>query len=169
MSVLSRILQRILLRLVRTGIRRRRLVLLGAVGASALLAANALSLSPFRGLSLGPSDGRSRGEGEPYFTTIYLKGLESYDARMIWDSYSERAMREAQRRGLSVDDTQRQLDRARQVGSRIEQVNYVGGYPVANGSLHFYVVFRSEPARRGAVPIPYVFTLDANGKVDNVE
>ena len=35
--------------------------------------------------------------------------------------------------------------------------------------MQFYLVFRSDPGRRDAVPVPYVFTLDSVGKIDSVE
>lgn len=167
-------MRRMVLRVLRLGLRRRRLVLLGTLGIIALLLADTLNLAPVPRLGLpsfggGAADGRPRADSEPTATAMYLKGQEAYDAHLVWDAYSERAIREAQRRGLTVDDTQRQLDRARQAGNRIEQVNYVGGYPIPNGSMHFYVILRSDGARREATPIPYVFTLDASGKIDYVE
>lgn len=170
MSVIGRILRRVLLRVLRLGLRRRRLVFLGAVVVSVLIVAGAIGVGPRVGLSLpAPGDARPRAEGEPSSTASYLRGQENYDARMVWDAYSERVTRELQQRGLGLDETQRQLDRARQAGTRIAQINYVGGYPIPNGSMHFYVVFRSDPNRREAVPVPYVFTLDATGKIDSVE
>lgn len=174
MSILLRVVRRLVLRVLRLGIRRRRGLLTGALAVSTLLVASALNLVPLPRLGPpsgggGSADGRPHAEGEPTATAMYLKGQESYNAQLVWDAYSERAIREAQRRGLSVDDTQRQLDRARQAGTRIEQINYVGGYPISNGSMHFYIVFRSDTNRREATPVPYVFTLDTSGKIDYVE
>ncbi|MSQ23663.1 MAG: hypothetical protein EXR58_03795 [Chloroflexi bacterium] len=170
MSVISRILRRVLLRLVRLSIRRRRVLLVGTLAVVGLVIAGTFGLGSRFGLALpNPGDLRPRADGEPSATAQYLKGQEVYDAHMVWDSYSERVLREAQQRGLSLDDTQRQLDRARQVGTKIEQIDYIGGYPIPNGSMHFYVVFRSDPSRREAVPVPYVFTLDGSGKIDAVE
>src|SRR6266545_1121415 len=112
MEVIGRILRRLALRLVRLGFRRRRVVFLGAVGISVLLVASAVGLGSRLGFSLptGPADFGSR-EGEPSATARYLKGQEIYDAKMVWDSYSDRVLKEASQRGLSLDDTQRQLDR----------------------------------------------------------
>lgn len=168
--MIGRILRRIALRIVRLGIRRRRLIFLGAAALSALIVASVLGVGARFGLTVPTvSDIGQRAEGEPSATARYLKGQELYDAKMVWDSYSERVLREAQLRGLSLDETQKQLDRARQVGTKIEQVTYIGGYPISNGSMQFYLVFRSDAGRREAVPVPYVFTLDAAGKIDFVE
>ena len=62
---------------------------------------------------------------------MYFKGQESYDAKLVWDSYSDRLIKEAQRRGITVDDTQHQFDRAKQVGNSIRQADYIGGYPIS--------------------------------------
>lgn len=171
MSVLGRIVRRLLVRAIRFNLRRRRTMFIGAVTLSGIIVAGAFNFAPLRGLDLPGFIGQSRPrpDGEPAATAMYFKGQEVYDAKLVWDSYSERALREAQRRGLTVDDTQRQLDRAKEFGTRIQQTDYIGGYPISNGSMHFYVVFRSDPNRREAVPVPYVFTLDAGGKIDYIE
>ncbi len=173
MSVIGRVFGRLILRLVRLVMRRRRTIAVGSVALATLLVLSALGLFTGTGLSLpsvgGSSTSHSRADSEPEATALYLRGQELYDAKMVWDAYSERVLREGQQRGLSLDDTQRQLDRARQTGTKIEKVDYIGGYPISNGSMHFYVVFRSDPSRREPVPVPYVFTLDANGKIDSVE
>jgi hypothetical protein len=168
--VIGRVLRRAALRLVRLGLRRRRIIFLGVTALIALSVAGLFGAGSRIGLTLPstPSFGQ-RAEGEPEYTARYLKGQEIYDAKMVWDSYSDRVLREAQLRGLSLEDTQKQLDRARQTGTKIEQVSYIGGYPISNGSMQFYLVFRSDPGRREAVPVPYVFTLDSSGKIDSVE
>src|SRR5688572_11866151 len=131
--MIGRVLRRVALRLFRLGIRRRRFIF----GSSALLAilviAGMFGAGSRLGLNLpsAPSIGQ-RADGEPEHTARYLKGQEIYDAKMVWESYSDRVLREAQLRGLSLDDTQKQLDRARQTGTRIEQVSYIGGYPISN-------------------------------------
>ena len=170
MRVIGRVFRRLLLRFVRLGIRRRRVLFVGTVGVAVLVILGVLGLGSRLGLSFpNPGDLRARAEGEPPATAQYLKGQEVYDAHLVWDAYSARVISEAQQRGLSLDDTQRQLDRARQVGTKIEQIDYIGGYPIPNGSMHFYIVFRSDPSRREAVQVPYVFTLDGAGKIDAVE
>lgn len=169
-AMIGRVLRRLALRLVRLGIRRRRLIFLGFAALTTLIVAGVFGAGSRIGLSFPatPSIGQ-RADGEPEYTARYLKGQELYDAKMVWDSYSDRVLSEAQLRGLSLDDTQKQLDRARQAGNKIEQVSYIGGYPIPNGSMQFYLVFRSDLGRREAVPVPYVFTLDAAGKIDSVE
>lgn len=172
MSVIRRILRRLVLRLARAGIRRRRALLVASLTLVGLMVAGVLGAFSGTGLSWpggGGGDVRARGDNEPQATALYLRGQELYDAKLVWDAYSERVLREGAQRGLSLEDTQRQLDRARQSGTKIERVDYIGGYPISNGSMHFYVVFRSDPSRREAVAVPYVFTLDANGKIDSVE
>src|SRR5204862_2235150 len=118
--MIIRVFRRLALRLVRLGIRRRRLIFLSSAALAILVVAGAFGAGSRLGLTLPstPSIGQ-RAEGEPEYTARYLKGQEVYDAKMVWDSYSDRVLREAQLRGLSLDDTQKQLDRARQTGTKI--------------------------------------------------
>jgi hypothetical protein len=66
---------------------------------------------------------------------------------------------------------QRQLDTARERGTRLDQINYVGGYPLPDGtSLQFYVVASHGPsARAEAEHVTYIFTLDRAGKISKVQ
>jgi hypothetical protein len=133
---------------------------------------------------------------EPAATAQFLRGQQTFDARLIWESYSDRVVQALEDRGASVDETQRQLERLRQAGSPIQGVEYVGGHPIPRGSMEFYVVTRSGPCvaperdgsqvrapedgrllissldqtcRGETVYVPYVFTLDDKGKIDRVE
>ena len=170
MSVIGRVLRRVMLRAARIVLRRRRTLFVGSLALAAVVVVGLLGLFSSAGLSIpGAGAPYPRGDNEPEATARYLRGQELYDGKMVWDAYSERVLREGQQRGLTLDETQRQLDRARQTGTKIERVDYIGGYPISNGSMHFYVVFRSDQSRREPVPVPYVFTLDASGKIDNVE
>ena len=74
-----------------------------------------------------------------------------------------------QQEGTSVEQLQQRLESARQRGSKIEQAQYIGSYPIPNGKMVFYVVARSGGTRGNVAYVPYTFTLDAKGKIDNVE
>lgn len=120
---------------------------------------------------------------EPSATASYLRGQQTYDAKLVWEAYSDRVVQDLQERGDSVERTQRWLERLRDMGIRIGPVQYIGGTPVPGGSMQFYVVGRTsrapeDPGARfvGAgfeqsdvTYVPYVFTLDAKGKIDRVE
>jgi hypothetical protein len=171
MNIAGRVLQRAAVRIAGAVIGKARLIgfVIVAVGGVVLL--SALDVLPFDifGASTTSSEAYRPADGEPSSTSTYIMGLQNADARMVWGSYSERATRDLQRRGGSLEDTQRQLDRAREVGNRIQQVQYVGAYPIPNGSMHFYVVARAARSQRDVAYTPYVFTLDSSGKIDKVE
>ena len=172
-GMFRRIVRRLVARFAPLRMTRRRGIGLGAIVLALIIAVGTLNLGSLPGLqmpSLGGGQGRPQREGEPNATAMYFKGQEAYDAKLVWDSYSDRLIREAQRRGITIDDTQRQFDRAKQVGNSIRQADYIGGYPISNGnSMHFYIVFRADPNQREPIPVPYVFTLDSGGKIDYIE
>src|SRR5437870_1319112 len=144
-GIFRRIARRLLVRIAHPRITRRRGIFLGALGLAVVILAGALNLGSLPGLQMPGlgGQGRSSREGEPNATAMYFKGQEVYDAKLVWDSYSDKLIREAQRRGITIDETQRQFDRAKQVGNSIRQADYIGGYPISNGnSMHFYIVFR---------------------------
>jgi hypothetical protein len=175
---------------------RGRLIAALIVVAGGLVALTTLNLHPPFDL-LGRFGGlpfRVGGGQEPPATANFLRGQQTFDAHLIWESYSDRVVQALEDRGATVDDTQRQLDRLRQSGSPIQHVEYVGGHPLPTGSMEFYVVTRSGPCSTGGgsqvlaprsgprliadqqqtcqgapVYVPYVFTLDDKGKIDRVE
>jgi hypothetical protein len=152
--------------------RRRRPIAFLVVVCGGLALLSAFNLLPFDILGGSSSTGQASyqpADGEPASTSSYIRGLQSADARLVWNAYSDRASRDLQRAGGSLEDTQRQLDRAREVGNLIEQVQYVGAYPIPNGSMHFYVVARAARTQREVAYRPYVFTLDASGKIERVD
>ena len=174
MALFGRVLRRAVFRLARGAVRRRGLLAVAFIGVAAFLALSTFNVISF---STPTSSGRSSNEGvayqaadtEPGSTAAYIRGLQTGDARLVWEAYSERAARDLQRRGVSVDETQRQLDQSRQNGNVIQGVNYVGAYPIPNGSMHFYVISRGGRTRGDVAYVPYVFTLDSTGKIERID
>lgn len=177
MSIYGRVLRRAVFRLVRGAIHRRALM-----AAAFVIAAGAIVVSTFNLVSLPFAPSRSRApseaaayqgaatENEPTATASYIRGQQVGDARMVWDAYSERVKRTLQSRGGGLEATQRQLEESRQNGGEIRQVRYVGTTPIPNGrSMHFYVLERVGQNRGDVAYIPYVFTLDPQGKIDRIE
>ncbi len=178
MSMYGRVLRRAVFRVVRGAIQRRRLVLAAfviAAGAIVVTTFNLVSLPGAPTRSRAPSDSAaayqgSGGESEPTATASYIRGQQVGDARMVWDAYSDRVKRTLQSRGGGLEATQRQLEESRQNGGEIRQVRYVGTTPIPNGrSMHFYVLERVGQTRGDVAYIPYVFTLDPQGKIDRIE
>jgi hypothetical protein len=175
--------------------RRGRLVAVLIIAMGCLVALTSLIRLPVQ-LSTGRFPLQLGGSPEPAATASFLRGQQTFDAHLIWESYSDRVLQSLEDRGVTVDDTQRQLDRLRQAGNPIQDVAYVGGHPIPTGSMEFYVVTRSGPCvtpdrsgsqvrapdgthllvsaldqtcRGDPVYVPYVFTLDNSGKIDRVE
>jgi hypothetical protein len=137
------------------------LVVLAAAG----LLVNQLLQGPAPGL---PLPGGSR---EPSTTLNYLKGNQSYNAELMWNSLSEEALERFRARGGTLQDMQRQLEVARERGSRLGDINYIGGKSLPDGtSLQFYVVSTQGPTSRADVEyVTYIFTLDRTGKISKVQ
>lgn len=172
MEIVARTIRRALVRVLGSFVRRRRTAALAVLAGAGLLAANLLNLSI--GLPGFAGGGSSPGyqpttEGEPQSTATYIRGQQVHDATLIWDSYSDRVKGALQRRGIDRDETQRQLDRARDGERRLDRAQYVGTYPVPNGSMHFYVLTWYGRQRGDVSYEPYIFTLDSTGKIANVD
>lgn len=166
--MLGRVFKRIAHRLIRALIRAR--LLLGLAIALAVIAAIAGSFQlvqlPSVGLSL-PGPKRA-----PEATENYLKGNQTYDADLICGSLSDELLdRLRARAGNCQEIQQRQLAFAREQGSKLEQVNYVGGYGLPDGTAYqFYVVAQRGPTSRSELEyVTYIFTLDRNGKVARIQ
>jgi hypothetical protein len=171
--MVGRIVKRVLHRLIRGSVNHpiRLVIVLVALFAGAALVmfqsglpALSLSLpsSPFRMGSSG---------GAPSSTESYLRGHETFNAELVWGSYSDEAQGRFRQRGGSIQALQSQMDQAKQAGAQLEQITYIGGQSFADGSsMHFYTVFTKGPqSRTDAEPVPYIFTLDQSGKIVRVQ
>lgn len=108
---------------------------------------------------------------EPQATENYLKGNQAYNAELMWNSLSDDAIERYRSRGRTVQDMQRQLEAARERGTAFQEINYVGGQSLPDGtSLQFYVVATRGPASRADLEyVTYIFTLDRSGKIARVQ
>src|SRR5262245_7288442 len=173
MMIFGRVMRRIVVRAARGVYRRRGFIALAAV----LVAAYVVMTSFNIGLPDLPSFGageqvasyQGSGGEEPAATVSFIKGQQVYDARLVWDAFSDRMRRSYQQRGSGIEDIQRQLESSRQRGPHIEQAQYIGSYPIPSGKMAFYVIAQSSGVRGNVSYVPYTFTLDASGKIDRVE
>jgi hypothetical protein len=166
--VIGRLLKRLLHRLIRGLIRAR---LIGA--AVLVLALAGLGLAIYQGVQL-PTVGFSLPgpKRAPQATDNFLKGNQTYNADLICSSLSDDATERLRARAGSCQEVeQRQLELARQQGARLEQIDYVGGHGLPDGtSLQFYVVASRGPTSRSEVEyVTYIFTLDRLGKIAKVQ
>jgi hypothetical protein len=165
--MIGRLLRRFLRRLIRALIAARvaLLILVALLVAAGVAGAYQFVQPPGLSFSL-PGPRRA-----PEATENYLKGQQTYNAELIWNSLSEEALDRFRARGVTLQDQQRQLDRAREVGTRFEQISYVGGHALPDGtSLQFYVVAARGPAGRSELEhVTYIFTLDRSGKISKIQ
>jgi len=106
----------------------------------------------------------------PTSTETYLRGNRDYDADLMWSSLNTDAQSRLKDQGGSVEDLQRQMDSAKQRGIKLEEVAYIGGRALPDGtSMQFYLVGIRQQARSDIDYQPYMFTLDRDGKIAKVQ
>ena len=106
----------------------------------------------------------------PPATENYLRGNREYNADLMWASLSDQAQARYQATGSSQQDLARQMQAAKDRGLALQDVSYVGGKSLPNGtSLQFYVVAVKMGTGADLNYVPYLFTLDAQGKILTVE
>lgn len=110
-------------------------------------------------------------EAPPPAVQDYIRGMTTFDARLMWDSLSADAISQMQSRGGSLDKLQQGLDDMKRTGARYEEVSYIGTYPLRDGTRYFfYVMSRRGFAGPGAVDqVYFVFTIGPDGKILKIE
>lgn len=101
----------------------------------------------------------------------FIKGQITFNAALMWQSFSGDLQQQLSQHGTNQQSLQRQLDQRKQAGSKIDQVQYVGGVPEADGSRVFvYVLSVASPGSQGPPqPQHYVLTVDQSDKIIKVE
>jgi len=107
----------------------------------------------------------------PQAVQDYIRGMTTFDAKLMWNALSPEAIGQMQSRGGSVEQLQQGLDEMKRAGARYEEVSYVGGYPLRDGSRYFfYVMSRRGFAGPGTVDqVYFVFTIGPDGKILKIE
>jgi hypothetical protein len=97
----------------------------------------------------------------------FFRGNQTYDSSLVWEAYNDTSR---QRFG-DPKAVQDQLNMARDRGEKIEEFTLVGTKELPNGtSMQFYVVAATSAQYQGQVAyIPYVLTIDQNGKIARVQ
>jgi hypothetical protein len=101
----------------------------------------------------------------------YIKGMTTFDARLMWDALDPRAVQAMTTQGGSQQALQQRLDDAKQSGAHYDDVTFIGGYPLKTGDRYFfYVVSRRGFAAPGqADQVFFVFTVGQTGKIVKIE
>ena len=101
----------------------------------------------------------------------YIKGMTTFDARLMWDALDPLAVQAMVTQGGSQQALQQRLDDAKQSGAHYDDVTFIGGYPLKNGERYlFYVVSRRGFAAPGQPDqVFFVFTVGQTGKIVKIE
>jgi len=106
----------------------------------------------------------------PASTDAYLRGNRDYNADLVWNSLNTDAQTRLSAGGGSRDDLQQQMNTAKQKGVTLEEISYIGGKSLPDGtSMQFYLVGIRQQARSDIDYQPYMFTLDRDGKIAKVQ
>ena len=107
----------------------------------------------------------------PVSVTTYIQGMVQFDAGMMWQSLDQSAVAAMINQNGSEQALQKKLDQARSQGASYDDVAYVGGTHLLDGSQYsFYVVTRtgfSSPNTRDQEF--FVFTVGASGKISAIQ
>jgi len=97
----------------------------------------------------------------------YIQGMVGFNAHMMWQSLSTTAIQQMTSQGGSEEALQQKLDQARQQGAAYDDVTYVGGYPLKDGTEYFFYVVsrRGFSAPNTADQEFFVFTVGPDGKI----
>ena len=85
-------------------------------------------------------------------------------------SLSDDAQARLRNQGGSLEGLQQQMEAAKSQGIKLEEVSYVGGKSLPDGtSMQFYLVGVRLQQRSDIDYQPYMFTLDRDGKIAKVQ
>jgi len=100
----------------------------------------------------------------------FIKGQTTFDAGLMWASFSDSFKQQLSSRGTNQQSLQQQLDQRKQAGAKVDQVQYGGGVMTPEGSRVFmYVLTMEAPNNQGVAETHYVLTVDQTDKIVNVE
>jgi len=117
-----------------------------------------------------PALANLRGATAPTATEDYMRANRDYNADLMWASLNNDAQSRLKDQGGSLEDLQRQMEAAKQNGIKLEEVAYIGGKGLPDGSsMQFYLVGIRQQARSDIDYQPYMFTLDRDGKIAKVQ
>jgi hypothetical protein len=117
-----------------------------------------------------PGMANLRGASAPTATEDYMRGNRDYNADLMWTSLNNDAQSHLRDQGGSLEDLQKQMEAARLHGMKLEEVAYIGGKSLPDGSsMQFYLVGIRQQARSDIDYQPYMFTLDRDGKIAKVQ
>ncbi len=100
----------------------------------------------------------------------FLRGQQTYDADLMWNSFSANFQESLQARDFTRETLAEQMEQERRNGQRYRKFEYIGGIRLPdNQAMYFYVVEVSVPQSARTRSISFVFTVDRDGKIVAIE
>lgn len=139
-------------------------VLLGVIGAlsAALVLPRLLRAEPagdVRAAMLQPAPS----------VVAFLRGQQTYDADLMWESFSPDLQAALEEREITRDALAQQAESERQAGQRYREAAYIGGVTIDGGQrMYFYAVDIDSPTPERSGTFSFIFTVDSSGKIVSV-
>lgn len=121
---------------------------------------------------IAAAGGDTRADLLPPSTAVvsFLEGQASYDADLMWESFSPTLQDALVSRGGSKEALAAQAESERLAGQRYRRFEYIGGVPLdSDHRLYFYVVDIDSPSPERNGRFSFIFTVDREGKILNLK
>ncbi|MBX0328298.1 hypothetical protein K2Z83_11490 [Oscillochloris sp. ZM17-4] len=100
----------------------------------------------------------------------FLRGQATFDADMMWDSFSPRFQASLIDKGTSRDQLASQMQSARDSGQTYTGFSYIGGVTLKDAQkMYFYAVDVRSAQSNNSGTLSFVFTVDQSGKIANIQ
>jgi hypothetical protein len=111
-----------------------------------------------------PVDTRVSYIAPPAAVDEYIRGQQSYDADLIWNSFSPSYQAAQLQRGVTKENLQSRSNLERQRGLQFVSYEYVGGVDVGDGERAFHYMVKVQLGPNQA-KLPLLLTVDQDGKI----
>jgi hypothetical protein len=117
-----------------------------------------------------PADTRTALIPPAQAVTDFLRGQQTYDADLMWDSFSPSLRSSLEQREITRATLAEQVEIERRAGQRYRKVEYIGAVPVdGRETMYFFAVEIQSPAPERSGTFSVVFTVDEDGKISSVK
>jgi hypothetical protein len=115
-----------------------------------------------------PADPRAAAMPPAPSVEDFLRGQQTYDADLMWESFSDELRENLEGRDITRDTLAERVENERQSGQRYSGYKYIGGVSLPNRqAMYFYAVDVTSAQERGT--LSFVFTVGSDGKIISVE
>jgi hypothetical protein len=99
----------------------------------------------------------------------FLRGQQTYDADLMWESFSPELQTALEEREITRDALAQQAETERQAGQRYRDAEYIGGVQLdGRQQMYFYAVDIDSPQPERSGTFSMIFTVDGDGKIVSV-